>query len=186
MVDDTPPLVDYHDERTGVWTRYRIEPDRIVFVRGRSRPHWIAAALSVLILLALLVTVIRSPDFGGLPLLGFALVIFLAWLTQRKFDKTRFPLVISRVYESDLREMRRGRVFDASMVQQIVVRENSTRETDDSHLIQIYMQLAEADYLVHLHQDYYSASRANRINQVAEDLRSWLEDCASHPAQDSL
>ena len=169
------PLVDFHDERRGLWTRFNVQPDRIVFRRGRPRSHWIVHLFSLAVLAMLIIGSIQSL-LGILFLALFVLLVIWGWFDRRHFDKLRFPIVISKKHTADTSAFKHGRVFDSNKVEQILVRENTNRDVgEDSHLIQIFMQIESAKYLVLLHQDYYSDERVNKINEIANDFRHWLD-----------
>ena len=168
------PLVDFHDERSGLWTRFEVQPDRIVFRRGTPNTTWAVRLFGIVVIAMLIIGMVQS-SFGLCVLALF--VLFGVWcrFEQYQSDKLRFPIVISKNVSLDSSEFGRGRIFGCGKVERIIVRENANRDViEDSHLIQIYMQIKGEKYLVLLYQDYYTDERSDRVNQIADDFRRWL------------
>ncbi|MDB4767006.1 hypothetical protein OAG71_04895, partial [bacterium] len=117
---------------------------------------------------------VQSP-FGIFLMAMLLLFVIWGWFDQHKSDQQRFPIVISKSYTDDTSTFKHGRLFNSADVRQIQVRENTHRDAiEDSHLIQIYMQIEGAKYFVLLHQDYYTDERVEKINKIADDFRRWL------------
>ena len=169
------PLTDYYDRRRGLWTSFEIQPQRIVFRRGRPQVHWIVHLFLIGVITMLIAGMVQSP-FGIFLMAILVLFVILGWFDQHKSDQQRFPIVISKNYTDDTSTFKHGRLFNSVDVQQIQVRENTHRDAvEDSHLIQIYMQIEGAKYYVLLHQDYYTDERVEKINRIADDFRRWLK-----------
>ena len=172
------PVPDYLDQRRGLWTSFTTEPDRIVFERGKPKQHWIVALLS-LVIVTLLIMPLVDTTFGLTVLtVVVATVVWLA-LTQRSFDKKRFPIVLTKNAAVDNAKYKTGVIYESAVIKKFIVRENTARDrAEDSHLIQIYMALKNSDKLVLLHQDYCTPERIAKMNEISKSYTSWLRPSA--------
>lgn len=172
------PVPDYFDERRGIWTSFKIEPDRIVFERGKPKQHWIVLLLT-LIVVGLLTASLLETASGLIALTMFAAIIVWLAFNQRSIDKKRFPLVLTKNAAADKTKFETGTIYESAVIKKFIVRENTGRDNaEDSHLIQIYMALKNSNKLVLLHQDYHTPERIDEIYAIADAYTCWLRPSA--------
>ena len=167
------PKIDYFDERTGYWTSFEIDDQRIVFRKSRPNTHWFVSLVSALILITIVLGLLQNP-FGIITLVFLVYLVVTNRRDTRHADRKRFPIVIAHDPQAANDEFQFGRIFSKRNVRKFIVRENKNREGDDSHLVQIYMQLKDSDYLILLYQDYWTSATEQQSQQTAKKLRDWL------------
>jgi len=173
MKVSSSPKIDYFDQRSGYWTKVEFEDGRLI-VRRCHKMHWLAATLSVLIFVLLVAPLVLTP-VGIVFLLLIAWFIFSTWNGQRIADQNRFPIVVSDSISQAKSEFDHGQFFDRKKIRKISVRENKHRESDDVHLVQIYMQVKGLDKLVLLYQQSWSDESKEKAEKLAEKIRVWLK-----------
>lgn len=167
------PKIDYFDERRGYWTSFEIDDQRIVFQKSQPNAHWFVTLVSALILITIVLGLMQNP-FGIITLIFLVYLVVTNWRDTRHADRKRFPIVIARDSQAANDEFEFGRIFSKRNVRKFIVRENKNRERNDSHLVQIYMELKDSDYLVLLHQDFWTSAAEQQANQTAQQFRDWL------------
>ena len=164
----TKTFTSFHDERQGQWTRVEFEPARLTFVPSRPKTHWLATLLTILILIALVLGFLQSPM--GIVLLVVIVVLIISHLLGRT---PRNPIVIDTQSTSGSR----GTSYHVHQVRRFTIRENTRRDpVEDSHLLQVYMELKGVERLVLLYQDYFTDARNEETREIFDRMSQWLKD----------
>ena len=67
--------------------------------------------------------------------------------------------------------------FHVHQIRRFLIRENTTRDdpVEDSHLLQIYMEVRGQEKLILVYQDYYAHKRNEQTQAIFERLSNWLD-----------
>lgn len=164
----TKTSTSFHDERQGQWTQVEFEPEKLTFVPSRPKTHWLATLLTILILIALVLGFLQSPM--GIVLLVVIVVLIISHLLGRT---PRSPIVIDTQPTSGSR----GTNYHIHQVRRFTIRENTRRDpVEDSHLLQVYMELKGVERLVLLYQDYFTDARNEETREIFDRMSQWLKD----------
>lgn len=158
----------YLDERRGQWTEVNIESDRMTFLPSRPQSHWIATAMSLAIVLVLVLGLLQSP-------VGLAVVVCFALMAgwHYVFHSPRSAIVI----DTQPTEKSDDISYHVRQVRRFLIRENTGRDnTEDTHLLQIYMELRGEERLVLLYQDYFADERNKKTQEIFSEMTTWLKN----------
>ena len=155
------------DSRQGQWTEVEFEPERLVIVPSRPKAHWLATLFAGLILVVLVLGSFRSPM--GIVFLAIVAILgithFLGRSPRRVIVITAQPTTESESTNYHVHQIRR-----------FVIRENTGRDkSEDSHLLQIYMELRGVERLVLLYQDYFTDARNEKTHEIFDRMSQWLK-----------
>ena len=157
----------YLDERRGQWTEVNIESDRITVIPSRPQLHWIATAMSLTIVLVLTLGLVRSP-------IGLAFLMFIALMVGWQYiSRSPRPTIVIDALPTKKSD---DTCYHVQQVRRFLIRENTNRDnTEDTHLLQIYMELRNEERLVLLYQDYFANKRNQKTQQIFSDMAAWLK-----------
>ena len=143
---------DWLYERSGYWTRISIQNDTIEFSLGRN--HYSGAILGALVFASFFASMLMIPIgnwFWFCPVLAAILPFTLHSGFKRIRERySHLPIVLSKHPLGDLANT----AIRFENVKELVVRENTGRESDDTALVQLYAILKGVDSPLLLHQHY--------------------------------
>lgn len=143
------------------------EPDRLTFVPSRPKSHWLTTVFSMLILVVLALGLMQS-WMGVAVLLGIVVLI----VSHRLRRPTRKAIVI----EAKPTVESKNTNYHVHNVRRFSIRENKYRDTsEDSHLLQIYLELKGDERLVLLYQDYFTDERNEKTREIFARMKDWLK-----------
>ena len=162
------PYTCYLDERRGRWTEVAVEADRITISPSRPKSHWVATLLAGTILAVLAAGMFQTP-------LGIFLLVCMVLLFGWQF--TSRPPRPTITIDSLPIEQSSPDAYHAHQIGRFSIRENKSRnKSEDSHLLQIYMELRGEEKLILLYQDYFSEQRNEHTREVFNKMDDWLKN----------
>ena len=169
------PYTKFEDERRGFWTNVDIQEECISFTSSRPKGHWTTTVATICIISLLLAGAVQSP-IGIAFILAVTAIVAWHWHTMPTVDqRMQLPIIIGKGTHEGMPE--HGRFYHVHQIRKFVLRENANRDTsEDSHLIQIYLELRETEKLVLLYQDYFSKERVAETEEIFGKLKTWLKN----------
>lgn len=156
------------DERQGQWTEVEIEPERITIVPSRPKGSWVSTLLTGLVLILLVLGFSQSP-------MGIACLVFIAILAIAHFigRSPREAIVIDTQPTTESKSTN----YHVHQVRRFTIRENTSRDSpEDTHLLQIYMELKGVERLVLLYQDCFTDARNEKTREIFDRMSQWLKN----------
>ena len=161
------PYTGLLDERRGQWTDVKFEPDRLTFIPSRPKTHWLAKFLTILVLVFLTLGFVQS-------WVGIAFLLgIVALIVSHNLGRTRRNAIVIETQPTIESNSTNYHFHD---VRRFIIRENKHRDSDDSHLLQIYLELKGVERLVLLYQDYFTDDRNQKTRQIFDRMIQWLKN----------
>ena len=156
------------DERRGQWTEVEFESERLVIVPSRPKSHWLATLFTSLILIALVLGSLQSPM--GIVFLAIVAIVVITHFLRRS---PRRAIVITAQPTTESESTN----YHVHQVRRFTIRENTGRDkSEDSHFLQIYMELKGVERLVLLYQDYFTDARNEKTREIFDRMSQWLKN----------
>jgi len=107
--------------------------------------------------------------------MGIAILVFITILVIADFSgrSRRHAIVIDTQPTTESKSTN----YHVHQVRRFTIRENTGRNSsEDTHLLQIYMELKGVDRLVLLYQDYFTNARNEETREIFDRMSQWLKN----------